>query len=579
MMVTRSAGSGVHSPVVRGPAVARAAAPPETADTRGSRHVVTRRTSPTHLATAVHWILVAVILLSLVVTIRSLPSAEILVELEGWLSGLGLWGPAALALIYMLATILLVPGTVLTLAAGAIFGLAWGTVAASAGATAGAAMTFLIARFLARERVARLVSRSPRFDAIDRAIGERGWRIVALLRLSPAVPFNLQNYLYGVTAIRFWPCVLTSWLAMLPATFLYVAIGHAGRQGLEAAAGAEQPAGMGRLALLAVGLAATALVTVMLARVAMRAIRDQNLLASASQDGSAELPDTEEARAGSAPRWRTAAMAVAALATAGLAACATLTDGFRALLGPPPVVLQEVYTNEPGGPTFDHGLLNGLLQAHVDAAGWVDYAGLHDDAATLDRYLESLQQAPLDDLGRDEKLALLINAYNAFTLRLVLDHWDGGRLQSIRHIDSPWDQRRWRLGRSTWSLNEIEHEQIRPKFREPRIHFALVCAAVGCPKLRNEAYAPGRLEEQLEDQARFVHGSERWIRLRDGGKTVELTKLYQWYGSDFEQVAGSVLAYAARYAPALRDALDEGATPRIRWMNYDWSLNDRRAAH
>ena len=112
-----------------------------------------------------------------------------------------------------------------------------GTIIVSLASTTGAALAFVIARYLARDSVARWVRRSPRFEAIDRAIGEEGWKIVALLRLSPAVPFNLQNYLYGLTKIRFWPCVLTSWAAMLPGTLMYVYLGVVGRAGLEAASG------------------------------------------------------------------------------------------------------------------------------------------------------------------------------------------------------------------------------------------------------------------------------------------------------------------------------------------------------
>ena len=116
-----------------------------------------------------------------------------------------------------------------TVAAGALFGSVVGVVVVSLASTTGAALAFLVARYLARDAVLRWVRRNPRYDAIDRAIGEGGWRVVALLRLSPLVPFNLQNYLYGLTAIRFWPCVLTSWAAMLPGTVVYVYLGHAGR--------------------------------------------------------------------------------------------------------------------------------------------------------------------------------------------------------------------------------------------------------------------------------------------------------------------------------------------------------------
>jgi hypothetical protein len=180
--------------------------------------------------------------------------------------------------------------------------------------------------------------------------------------------------------------------------------------------------------------------------------------------------------------------------------------------------------------------------------------------------------APFADLGRDQKLALLINAYNAFTLGLILEHYP---IESILNIpDSQrWDEVRWQVGGNVWSLSQIEHQQLRPKFREPRVHFTLVCAAVGCPPLRNEAYEAKRIDQQLEDQTRFVHNHPTWFRFEPGETAVHLTSLYRWYGSDFEQVAGSVLAYASCYSPGLKQALDGGMTPDLRWLDYDWKLN------
>ena len=128
-------------------------------------------------------------------------------------------------------------------------------------------------------------------------------------------------------------------------------------------------------------------------------------------------------------------------------------------------------------------------------------------------------------------------------------------------------------GGNVWSLNQIEHEQIRPKFVEPRIHFVLVCAAVGCPPLRNEAYEAKRLDEQLAEQTEYVHAHSTWFQFDADANVVRLTKLYNWYGGDFEQVAGDVLQFAARYSPELKQALANDALPRIEWLPYDWKLN------
>ena len=131
--------------------------------------------------------------------VRRLPLATLAGALEGWVRNLGVWGPAAFAVVYIIAVVALVPASMLTIAAGAIFGPVVGTIVVSMASTTGAALAFLVARYLARDAVARKARRDPRFEAVDRAIGEGGWRVVLLLRLSPAVPFNLQNYLYGLT--------------------------------------------------------------------------------------------------------------------------------------------------------------------------------------------------------------------------------------------------------------------------------------------------------------------------------------------------------------------------------------------
>ena len=138
----------------------------------------------------------------------------------------------------------------------------------------------------------------------------------------------------------------------------------------------------------------------------------------------------------------------------------------RRWLGPPEVSAAETYSDATAGAVFDHSRFDTLLRARVDADGLVDYEGLGRDGAALDAYLASLASAPFAEMGRDEKLALLINAYNAFTLRLILDHWP---VVSIKDISSGkrWDDRRFRLAGETLSLNELEHERIRPRFREP----------------------------------------------------------------------------------------------------------------
>jgi uncharacterized membrane protein YdjX (TVP38/TMEM64 family) len=268
-------------------------------------------------AATLRGISLATIVASVALILRRLPIGPALASLETSLAGLGPWGPVAFGIAYVAAVVALVPASPLTLAAGALFGVPVGTVTVSIASTTGAALAFLVARYLAREAVARRLRRSPRFAAIDRAIGEGGWKVVALLRLSPAVPFNLQNYLFGLTGVRFWPYVLTSWAAMLPGTLLYISLGHAGRAGLEAASGGARARGPAEWAMIAVGLLATLAVTVYVTRLARHAMRQQAEIAGAL--GGGEGADPKAPGPGGRPR-ATALLAALAILAAGAAA-------------------------------------------------------------------------------------------------------------------------------------------------------------------------------------------------------------------------------------------------------------------
>ena len=202
-----------------------------------------------------------------------------------------------------------------------------------------------------------------------------------------------------------------------------------------------------------------------------------------------------------------------------------------------------------------------LLKLHVDEDGWVDYNALKDERKALDAYIATLAE-PIDPKAdRSLRLAHLINAYNAFTIKLILD---GDIPKSIQDLEGgkPWDAERWKLGGETVSLNQIEHDLIRPVFEEPRIHWALVCAAFSCPPLRNEAYTASDLEDQLAAQEAYVlnfdHG--RYAEQVDAG--VLVTPLFDWYGQDF----GDWKSYAAK-------RLGVGAGSFGSFLEYDWKLN------
>lgn len=184
-----------------------------------------------------------------------------------WIGTLGPWGPVIFVGIYIVATVLLIPGSVLTLGAGAVFGLLKGIVIVSIASTSAATAAFLIGRHLARGAVARKIEGNPKIAAVDRAVAVEGWKIVLLTRLSPAFPFTLLNYAFGLTQVKLGHYVLASWIGMLPGTAMYVYLGSLAK----AAAGERTPT-TGEWLLYGVGLIATVLVTVFATRIAKQAL-------------------------------------------------------------------------------------------------------------------------------------------------------------------------------------------------------------------------------------------------------------------------------------------------------------------
>ncbi|QDU71699.1 DUF547 domain-containing protein [Mucisphaera calidilacus] len=230
------------------------------------------------------------------------------------------------------------------------------------------------------------------------------------------------------------------------------------------------------------------------------------------------------------------------------------------------------------GTAVDHAPFDAILKAHVNDEGRVNYAALARNPQPLDAYIESLARVDFDTLEDDAQLALLINAYNAFTLKLITEYYDNGNLKTIMDIPEArrWNHRRWNIAGSRYSLDQIEHKLIRPVYNEPRIHFVLVCAAESCPILRRHAYTAENLERQLEQATAASHKDRRWAYYDTRRNTLHLTKLYEWYAQDFIGASGSVEDYAARYLPDLKRTLDRGRKPRIQYIDYSWDLNAQR---
>jgi len=241
------------------------------------------------------------------------------------------------------------------------------------------------------------------------------------------------------------------------------------------------------------------------------------------------------------------------------------------------------------GQGIDHDGWEALLQRHVvetddGASTAVDYAGMASDRAALRRYLQRTAAVEREEFRQwsvSEQLAFLINVYNAQTVELILTAWP--ELESIRELggllESPWEIEFFELLGERRSLDELEHEMIRGHYDEPRIHFAVNCASIGCPALSREAYEGGRLEGQLEAATRRFLGDRSRNRLEGG--VLHVSRIFDWYRGDFEtgfRGAESLAGFLSLYGDSLGLAASEQRALRqgdidIRYLEYDWRLN------
>lgn len=217
----------------------------------------------------------------------------------------------------------------------------------------------------------------------------------------------------------------------------------------------------------------------------------------------------------------------------------------------------------------DHTIWDGLLKKHVSIAGNVDYVGFITDRHLLAQYLNHLSIGPPSSGSSDEEqLAYWINAYNAFTIQLIIDHWP---LQSIRDIggnipmiDSPWSIKFFKIGGVDFDLDTIEHQILRKKYEEPRIHFAIVCASKSCPRLLNQAFTSDLLDRQLQNQAiAFVNDPSK---NRITSEALALSQIFDWFKMDFTK-KGTLKEYIQPYTQEDLSRRD------IDFIDYDWSLN------
>ncbi len=234
----------------------------------------------------------------------------------------------------------------------------------------------------------------------------------------------------------------------------------------------------------------------------------------------------------------------------------------------------------PAARAFDHthAAFDGVLKQHV-RDGLVSYAALKSAPGDLDTYLVQLATVAGTEFAGwpvKERLAFLINLYNAATLKLIIGNYP---LKSIRSIGwlpgAAWKQEGVSLFGRKISLDEVEHGIIRKDYRDARVHFALVCAAKGCPPLRNEAFVAARLEAQLDEQGRVFLAQSEKNRIEAATGTVWLSQIFKWFAGDFEAEAGTVLKFAAPFFPPEAQRPLAAGGLKVQFTDYDWSLNDR----
>lgn len=229
--------------------------------------------------------------------------------------------------------------------------------------------------------------------------------------------------------------------------------------------------------------------------------------------------------------------------------------------------------------TFDHQPWDRVLKAGVNAIGEVDYGSLKKDA-TLAAYLEALRTTspethPALFNGKRAELAYWINAYNALVTFGVVKAYPTKSVRDLGALFGFFRRKEYVLGGRTMSLQQLENEIIRKRYREPRIHFAIVCASLSCPKLSRDAYTAENLEAQLDFQTRQYFAETRNLAMGADGKSVVLAAILDWFKEDFGGTSRAVLDFVRRHAPAARQKqLDSLSKPKVSFRDYDWAIND-----
>jgi Protein of unknown function, DUF547 len=222
-----------------------------------------------------------------------------------------------------------------------------------------------------------------------------------------------------------------------------------------------------------------------------------------------------------------------------------------------------------------HDIYNRLLQKNVDASGKVNYKAFIKDTLELNKYLSIISETIPDEKtwGKNEQLSFWINAYNAFTIKLIIQYYpvksikDIGKGVQVPFINTPWTMKFFKIGNERMSLDHIEHGILRKRFNDPRVHMALVCASKSCPILLNEAYDATRLDEQMTKQAKAFLSDP--FRNKISTTTPRISMIFKWYEGDFTNKQGSVISFINTYS-----STKISPKANLSYIDYDWRLNE-----
>ena len=239
---------------------------------------------------------------------------------------------------------------------------------------------------------------------------------------------------------------------------------------------------------------------------------------------------------------------------------------------------------------FDHSALDRALRVYVDARGWVDYTGLKGRPEDLNAYVALLGRVspanhPERFPSRADSLAYWINAYNAFVLKGVVDHYPVKSVKDIKILSGFFNRTDFTAGGKTYTLNDIEHGILRGVFQDPRIHAAINCASIGCPRLPQKAFQPGDLDARLEEEMWAFIREPRNVRIDWKEPAIYLSEIFKWFEEDFtgwyRRTKGvkeaRIIDYLMRYLPEEdRALLKAHPAVKVRYIDYDWRLNDQK---